>query len=82
MEQKILEFINRIADQKGIVVERETDLFEDSILDSMEIITLLTYLQDEFQIEFAPEDLQYDNFQSVASILQWIESCQESTNEG
>lgn len=74
MEQKILGFINKIADEKGIIVERDTDLFSEHVLDSLEIITLLTYLQDELKIEFVPGDLQYDNFQSVDSILKWLDT--------
>lgn len=76
MEQKVLEFINKIANEKGIIVERDTDLFSEHVLDSLEIILLLTYLQDELKIEFVPEDLQYDNFQSVGSILRWLDSYQ------
>lgn len=81
MEQKILEFINKIASEKGITVERDTDLFGNHVLDSLEIITLLTYLQDELGIEFAPEDLKFDNFQSVDSILKWLVTCQHDIND-
>lgn len=73
MKEKVQEYINKIALEKGIKVESETDLFAENILDSMEIILLLSYLQDEFQIEFSPEDLQYENYQTISSIVKWLD---------
>lgn len=72
MEQKIIDFIQNIASEKDIDVERDTDLFENYILDSFGILRLLAYLDEELGIEFSTEDLQFNYFQSVDSILKWI----------
>lgn len=72
MEQKIIDFIQNIASEKGVNVEKDTDLFAYNILDSMEILRLLAYLDEELGIEFSTEDLQFNYFQSVESILKWI----------
>lgn len=72
MKEKVRKYINKIAWKKGIKVQDETDLFAESILDSMEIISLLVYLQKEFAIDFSPEDLKYENYQTVNSISKWL----------
>lgn len=73
MKEKVMEYIDRIAMGKGIKVQDETNLFDENILDSMEIISLLVYLQEEFAIEFSPEDLKYENYQTVNSIIKWLD---------
>lgn len=73
MEQQIIDFLQDIASEKGVDVERDTDLFAYSILDSIGILKLLTYLDEELGIEFSTEDLQFNYFQSVDSILRWID---------
>ena len=72
MEQQIIDFIQNIASEKGVNVERDTDLFSHNILDSMGILMLLAYLDEKMGIEFSTEDLQFNYFQSVDSILKWI----------
>lgn len=72
MEQKIIDFIQKIASEKGVEITRDTDLFANNVLDSMEIITLIAYIQEEFNVEFSAEDLQFDYFQTVDAILKWI----------
>ena len=74
MEQKIIDFIQNIAFENGLEggVTRDTDLFANNILDSMGIITLLSYIEEEFNIEFSVEDLQFDCFQTIDAILKWI----------
>ena len=72
MEQQIIDFLQNIASEKGVDVERNTDLFAYNILDSIGIFKLLTYLDEELGIEFSTEDLQFNYFQSVDSILEWI----------
>ena len=71
MEQKIQEYIMKIAKKEGIDINEASDLFETGVLDSLRIIMLLTFLQDEFSIDFEMEDLDYKNFQSLQSIYEW-----------
>ena len=74
MKEKIVAYINDIADGKGISVTEDTDLYETGVLDSVEIIMLLSFLQDELGVQFDSDDLNYENFQTVAAIVRWAES--------
>ena len=71
MEDKILAHVVGIGRKKGEFVDRDTDLFESGILDSLEVISLLLYLQEEFDTVFSPDDLQFENYQSVNKIIKW-----------
>lgn len=72
MEEVLIEYINEVAEGKNVKIERNTDLFEAGVLDSLEIIKLLSFLQDHSGFTFNPEDLQFENFQTVDSIITWL----------
>lgn len=73
MENKVKQYIMKAASEKGITVDHNTDLFESGVFDSLEIIEFLTYLEEELRISFEWDDLNYENFQSMDTIIQWIE---------
>ena len=72
MEKEVRNYIEKTAKQKGIEVSYDTDLFSNGVLDSLEIVSFLTYLETELNVSFAPDDLNFENFQSIDSILNWI----------
>ena len=76
MEEKIVDYINNIASEKGIAVDRTMDLYDNGILDSMEVILLLNFLDEELNIKFAFPDLKFENFKTIDTILAWIEKRQ------
>ena len=73
MEQKIREYVENIASEKGVKINDDTDLFESGILDSLGIISLLTYLQEEFKIIFKMDDLDFSNYQNIKEIVNWLQ---------
>lgn len=46
----------------------------DDVLDSMDVITLVSALEDEYGIEIDPEDIVPENFASVDDIVSMLES--------
>lgn len=72
LKDTIMAYVKEISDGKGAEVDEQTDLFEEHILESLEIISLLSYLQDEFNISFSAEDLDFANFQTVDKIVDWV----------
>lgn len=53
-------------------VANATDL--DDVLDSMDVISLVSALEDEYGIEIDPEDIVPENFASVDAIASMLES--------
>ena len=57
-----------------IEIDRETRLIEDGILDSLDIVTLVTDLNDEYKISIGAGDITPQNFCSIDSIESLIRS--------
>ena len=55
-----------------IEIDRETRLLDDGILDSLDIVTLITDLNDEYRISIGAEDITPHNFQNIDSIERLI----------
>ena len=51
---------------------KETRLIEDRVLDSVQIVYLITLISEEYSIEISPEDLLPENFNSMDAIYALI----------
>lgn len=57
--------------------ENETSLITDGVLDSFDIIALVSELDEAFDIEIKPSDLVPDNFNSAKAMMALIEQLQD-----
>lgn len=70
MREKLLEVL---ADAKpGFEFEGKTGLVDGGYLDSFDIITLVSELNENFDIDIPVEEIITENFDSVDSILALI----------
>ena len=53
--------------------ERETSLIDDGLLESLDIVSIVTGIMDEFDVEINVDDLMPENFNSVDAMLALIE---------
>ena len=51
----------------------EEGLVDDGILDSLDIVTLVTEINDRFDVSIPPEELVPDNFNSAVALWALIE---------
>lgn len=73
--ERLYEILEEV--EPGINYEEEKHLIEDEILDSFAIVTLVTKLNEEYDIEITPADLVPENFESAECIMNLIERLQE-----
>lgn len=80
---KLIEFIKKdLAKGKGISNLSETDnLVEADVMDSLAIMKLILFLEDEFQIKIGDEDLALENFTSVESIYNLVQKKTKKKNK-
>jgi methoxymalonate biosynthesis acyl carrier protein len=73
---KLIEFIKKdLARGKGIGDLTETDdLVEAEVMDSLGIMKLILFLEENFQIKISDEDLTLENFTSIETIYSLAES--------
>lgn len=69
---KILENV-----KPGVDFEKEKNLIEEEVLDSFDIVNLVTRINDEFDVEITPADLIPSNFESAETIYNLILKLQE-----
>ena len=50
----------------------DTDLFDSGALDSMAFVELLFHLEREFGIKTSVDDLEMENFRSIARIAEFV----------
>ena len=74
MKKQIIEILSEIC--PGIDFETETALIDDGLIDSLDIVAVVTELMDAFDVELGVDDLTPENFNSVEDIKEIIESKQ------
>lgn len=68
---KLLEILNEI--NPDVDYEKETNLIDGKVLDSLSIITLITEICDTFDIEIGPKWMRNENFNSVKAMWNMIQ---------
>ncbi len=56
----------------------DTDLMMTGILDSLAFVEVLVYLETEFERKISIDDIEIDNFRSVAKIAEFVANHDES----
>ena len=74
MKEKILSIVTEI--RPDVEFEKETKLIDDSILDSFDIIAIVSEFNDAFGIDINVEDLEPANFNTIAVMAELIERLQ------
>ncbi|MDD7362843.1 MAG: phosphopantetheine-binding protein [Peptoniphilus sp.] len=69
MKEKIKEIIESVT---GEEVEDDTDLIEEGILDSFDMVSLVLELQEAFDVKIEVAELLPENFQDVNAIEEFL----------
>ena len=71
----MLEILKKIKTE--IDFETRDSLIDDGALDSIELFEVLIAIEDTFSIQIDPNQIDPDNFQSVASMWKLIQSIKQ-----
>jgi acyl carrier protein len=70
----ILEFIrDELDDVPDDRIEADTPLFRSRLLDSMNLLSLITFLEARFAITISGADIVFENLDSVQHIVAFVE---------
>lgn len=70
MRDTILEILQDI--RSDIDFESETELVDAGMLTSLDIVAIVSELNDEFDVDISPDDLLPENFNSVDAMVDLI----------
>ena len=73
--ETLLEILNDIDDT--VDWENETALIDDRILDSFGVISLISELEDQFEVEIDASEIVPENFNSADAMWKMIPRLQE-----
>lgn len=74
MKEKLMKILKELKPEVNF--EQETALIDDAILDSFDLVSLIGEINDGFEIEISFDDIEPENFNSVAGMLELIEKLQ------
>jgi len=69
IENKLIGYFKEKTDT---VVDSDTLLLEEKVIDSMGVIELVAFLEETYKVEFIDDDLTVDNFKTIDSIVKLI----------
>ena len=74
IQEKIIGYLA----QNGKQVQADSQLLGSGLMDSMELINLVAFMEDELGLEIEQEDLVIANFESVRKILKLFETREQA----
>lgn len=77
MEDRVINIIAEICENEAIKDNLDIDLIENEILDSLAFITLISRLEEEFDIEIQPTQVKPDTWRNINSIIELIKNYNE-----
>ena len=68
---KLLEILRKV--NPTVDFENETSLIDDELIDSLDLVTIVSEISGRFSVEIGVEDLTPENFNSVNAMLDLIQ---------
>jgi len=73
--EELIKLLNEL--HEDVDFENEEALVDDGIIDSLDIVTLVTEINDRFDVSIPPEEIIPDNFNSAKALWDLISSLDE-----
>ena len=74
MKNQIREFVCKITFSDPKKINDGTLLFDEGIFDSMGLLNLIAFLEEDFKVKVHDSELDVDNFGSINAIASFIET--------
>ncbi|MBC6679231.1 D-alanine--poly(phosphoribitol) ligase subunit DltC [Zhenpiania hominis] len=74
MEERVLNLLEEICEDDIVREDRNLNLFEEDLLDSLAFTELLVAIEDEFGIVISPSEVERSDVETPAKIIALIQS--------
>jgi acyl carrier protein len=72
IEGRIMAFMRRELLSPEVTVNRDDELLSGGVLDSIAVLRLATFVEEEFRFKMEPSDFVIENFQTVAVLADYV----------
>lgn len=69
IDERIIDLLIEVSGEDEVADDRDLDLFEEELLDSMAAIELLVAIKEEFGVSIAPTELDREEMNTVNKII-------------
>lgn len=83
MDQIINDYISEdlVSDRAVLPLRNDTPLLDSNILDSVAVLSVVMFLEEQFGISIAIADVKPDNFRTIDAICAFVRSRMEQRAE-
>ena len=74
MRERILQILQEV--RHDVDFENDRKLIDNGVVDSFDLISIVSGLNDEFEIEITADELEAENFNMLDAIVALVESMQ------
>ena len=72
MEEKLLSILEEICDDEIVRENKDIDLFETDLIDSLGVVSLMVAIEEEFGITLAPTEIEREEFNTPNRIISYL----------
>ena len=72
MEEKLLSILEEICDDEIVREDKDVDLFETDLIDSLGVVSLMVAIEEEFGITLAPTEIESEEFNTPNRIISYL----------
>ena len=72
VEERLLGFLHAELLDPGVTATRDVELLAGGLLDSIRVLRLAAFVEEEFRFKMDPADYVIENFQTVAVLAAYV----------
>ncbi len=76
---KLLEILKEV--RPDVDFENETALIDDGILDSFDVVSIISEIDDKLGVQIRIKELEPENFNSAEAILNLVQELKDKENQ-
>ncbi|MES0488480.1 MAG: acyl carrier protein [Leptospirales bacterium] len=71
---QIIKYItDEILEDEDQVIDEQTSLFDGGVLDSLNLVTLISFLEDTHKIKIKSSEVTLENLNTVSNMINFID---------
>lgn len=63
-------YVERISNERG--VDHASNLFESGLLTSLDVLSLVAFIEDTFAVEIGGDDIEMDSFGTIDGLVAMV----------